>query len=260
MSVSELIYCRNITVCRGETRALDGLNLSIPSGEHVALIGPNGCGKSTLIRTISRELHPLYDPASELSILGKTNWNIFELRPLLGIVSDDLLRRSLRPASGRELILSGYFSTLELWPHNEVTAEMEAKADQIIELLEIEHLAQRNVSEMSSGESRRILMGRALVHDPQALILDEPTNSLDMRSAHELREVFRRVAQSGVGIILVTHHLPDIIPEIDRIILMKNGRVFGDGSKAEILSNGSLSKLFEMPVELIERGGYYHLI
>ena len=137
---------------------------------------------------------------------------------------------------------------------------MEAKADQIIELLEIEHLAQRNVSEMSSGESRRILMGRALVHDPQALILDEPTNSLDMRSAHELREVFRRVAQSGVGIILVTHHLPDIIPEIDRIILMKNGRVFGDGPKAEILSNGSLSKLFEMPVELIERGGYYHLI
>jgi iron complex transport system ATP-binding protein len=121
-------------------------------------------------------------------------------------------------------------------------------------------LAKRNVSEMSSGESRRVLVGRALVHDPQALVLDEPTNSLDMRSAHELREVFRKVAQSGVGIILVTHHLPDIIPEIERIVLMKKGKVFGDGPKSEILSNGSLSKLFDMPVELIERGGYYHLI
>ena len=96
MSATDLIYCRNITVSRGETRALDGLNLSIPAGQHVALIGPNGCRKSTLIRTISRELHPRYNPDSELTILGQSNWNIFELRPLLGIVSDDLLRRSLR--------------------------------------------------------------------------------------------------------------------------------------------------------------------
>ena len=260
MPSTDLIYCRNITVSRGETRALDGLNLSIPAGEHVALIGPNGSGKSTLIRTIARELHPRYNPDSELTILGKSNWNIFELRPLLGIVSDDLLRRSLRPAVGRDVILSGFFSTLELWPHNIVTPEMERKTDEVIELLEIEHLTARCVSEMSSGESRRILMGRALVHDPQAVILDEPTNSLDMRSAHELRQVFRKIAQSGVGIIMVTHHLPDIIPEIDRIILMKKGKVFGDGAKTDILSNGSLSTLFDMPVELIERDGYYHLI
>ncbi len=260
MSQPDLIRCRNISVCRGETRALDGLTLSIPQGEHVALIGPNGCGKSTLIRTISRELHPLYNPDSELTILGKSNWNIFELRPLLGIVSDDLLRRSLRPASGRDMILSGFFSTLELWPHTEVTPEMERKADEVIELLEIEHLADRLVGQMSSGESRRVLMGRALVHDPLALVLDEPTNSLDLRATQELRGVFRKIAQSGVGLILVTHNLPDIVPEISRVILLKSGKVFRDGPKQEILASSSLSELFGIPVELVEKAGYYQLV
>ncbi len=260
MSQTDLIRCRNITVCRGETRALNGLTLSIPQGEHVALIGPNGCGKSTLIRTISRELHPLYNPDSELTILGKSNWNIFELRPLLGIVSDELLRRSLRPASGRDVILSGFFSTLELWPHTEVTPEMQRKADEVIELLEIEHLANRLVGRMSSGESRRVLMGRALVHDPLALVLDEPTNSLDLRATCELRGIFRKIAQSGVGLILVTHNLPDIVPEITRVILLKDGQVFRDGPKAEVLTPEALSELFDIPVELVQRDGYYQLV
>lgn len=260
MDAPDLIRCRNITVRRGETTALDRFSLSIPLGQHVALLGPNGCGKSTFIRTISRELHPLYDPTSELTILGKRNYNIFELRPMLGIVSDDLLRKSLRPATGRDVILSGFFSTLEIWPHTEVTPEMERKTDEVVELLEIEHLVGRLTSEMSSGESRRVLIGRALVHDPKALILDEPTNSLDPHAFHELRILLRRIAQSGVGIILVTHHLPDILPEIDRIVMIKAGKVFRDATKAEALTVESLEELFSLRAELIERDGYFHLI
>ena len=254
-----LIDCRNITVSRGETRALDDFTLTIPLGENTAIIGPNGCGKSTLIKTIARELHPLYDPASSLTILGKRNYNIFELRPLLGIVSDDLVRRSLRPAPGRDVILSGFFSTLELWPHTQLTPAMERKADDVIELLEIPHLAERCVSEMSSGEVRRVIMGRALVHDPAALMLDEPTNSLDFRAVHEWRRIVRKIAQSGVGIILVTHHLPDIIPEIERVVLLRRGKVYRDGPKREVLTADVLHELFQIPVELVERDGYYHL-
>ena len=260
MAKPDLIRCKDISVRRGDTLALDRFSLAIPQGDHVALIGPNGCGKSTFIRTISRELHPLYDPSSSLTILGKANYNIFELRPLLGIVSDELLRRSLRPAPGRDVILSGFFSTLELWPHTTVTGDMERKADRVIELLEIERLANRCTSEMSSGESRRILIARALVHDPLALILDEPTNSLDLRAVYEFRNTLRTVAQSGVGLILVTHHLPDIIPEIERVVLLKEGRVFRDGPKSEVLSSESLGEVFGVPVELIERDGYFHLI
>jgi iron complex transport system ATP-binding protein len=259
MTAPALIECRNITVSRGETRALDNLTLTIPLGQNTAIIGPNGCGKSTLIKTIARELHPLYDPNASLTILGKRNYNIFELRPMLGIVSDDLVRRSLRPAPGRDVILSGFFSTLELWPHTELTPEMERKADEVIELLEIPHLAERCTSEMSSGEVRRVIMGRALVHDPKALMLDEPTNSLDLRAVHEWRRIVRKVAQTGVGIILVTHHLSDIIPEIKRVVLMRNGKVWRDGHKRDILTRLNLEEMFQVPVELVEREGYYHL-
>ncbi|MEZ5395834.1 MAG: ATP-binding cassette domain-containing protein [Bryobacterales bacterium] len=146
-------------------------------GENTAIIGPNGCGKSTLIKTIARELHPLYNPDSSPTILGKRNYNIFELRPLLGTSPTTWCAAVCVRLPGGTSSLSGFFSTLELWPHTELTPEMERKADEVIELLEIPHLAERCTSEMSSGEIRRVIMGRALVHDPKALMLDEPTNS-----------------------------------------------------------------------------------
>ena len=100
---------------------------------------------------------------------------------------------------------------------------MRAKANEILARLEVPHLADRFVTEMSSGEARRIMIGRALAHDPDTLLLDEPTNSLDLAAMQELRGVFRRLAQGGTGILLVTHHLSDIIPEIERVILIKTG-------------------------------------
>lgn len=254
-----LLSLKNVVVYRGPNRALDSLTLEIPQRQHVAVIGPNGCGKSTLVKTIAREVHPLWSADSSVEILGRRNYNIFELRPLLGIVSDDLVRRSRRRVSGRDAVLSGFFSTLELWPHTPVTTEMTRKADAILKLLEIPHLAERPVAEMSSGESRRVLIGRALAHDPRTLILDEPTNSLDMHAVHELRGVLSKLAASGVGIVLVTHNLPDVIPEIERVILMREGSVFADGPKREILTAERLSELFRMKVELVERDGLYQI-
>jgi len=140
-------------------------------------------------------------------------------------------------------------------PYHAVTAEMERKAREVMELLEIPHLAERATNEVSSGEARRILIGRALVHDPAALILDEPTTSLDLRAAWELREILRKLAGGGIGIVMVTHHLPDIIPEMQRVILIRDGRLFFDGEAARALNAESLSGLFGIPVEVVERGG-----
>ena len=120
------------------------------------------------------------------------------------------------------------------------------------------HLADRNVDELSSGEARRILIGRALAHNPKALVLDEPTVSLDLHSTHELRAILRKLAQAGTSIIVVTHHLPDLIPEISRVVMVKQGRVLRDGPKREVLTSQFLSELFETPVELVERDGLYH--
>lgn len=256
-----LIEFHNVTVQRGESIVLDGLTLSITQGEHVAILGPNGSGKSTLIKLVSRELYPRQknEPWS-LRIMGRDRWNLFELRNQLGLVSNDWMQMCTRDYSGFEIVLSGFFGSVGIWPNHTVTAEMERKAREVMEVLEITHLADRNTNEMSSGEARRMLIARALVHDPQALILDEPTTSLDLRATYELREILRKLARQGIGMIMVTHHLPDIIPEMERVVLISNGRVCGDGPTREVLQTATLTGLFGIPLEVIERGGYYHVL
>jgi iron complex transport system ATP-binding protein len=106
------------------------------------------------------------------------------------------------------------------------------------------------VGEMSAGEKRRIMIARALVHRPRQLLLDEPSNALDLAAQRELRETLRRLAQEGTGLVLVTHHLGDILPEIERVILMRDGGIVGDGARAELLTAPRLSELFETPVRI----------
>ncbi|MDQ6699069.1 MAG: ATP-binding cassette domain-containing protein [Acidobacteriota bacterium] len=254
-----LLRFHNVTVARNARTALESVTLSIETGENVAIVGPNGSGKSTLIKTITRELYPLAKPGSALELMDSQSWNVFDLRALLGIVTNDLMTACTREITGREAVLSGFFSSVGLWPHQRTTPSMERKAREILEWLEISHLADRFVSEMSSGEARRVLIGRALVHDPQALILDEPTNSLDVHAMYALRNTMRKLAQTGTSVILVTHHLPDVIPEIGRAILIKDGRIWRDGPKRELLNSATLSELFNTPLEVVERGGYYHV-
>ena len=246
---------------RDDRIALDSVSLSIAQGEHVAILGPNGCGKSTLIKLISRDLYPVQKPEPwALRIMGRDKWRLFDLRHHLGIVSNDWMQMCTRDYSGYEIALSGFFGSVGIWPYHPVTAEMERKTREVMELLEISHLGARNTNEMSSGEERRILIARALVHSPQALVLDEPTTSLDLRATWELRDVLRKLARNGISILMVTHHLPDIIPEVRRVVLIREGRVVVDGPKEEVLEAGSLSGLFGVPVEVLERGGYYHVL
>jgi iron complex transport system ATP-binding protein len=254
-----LLEFRNVTVMRGTNSVLREVNLKIEDGEHAAILGPNGCGKSTFIKSITRECYPLPGPDSHLRIMGRDRWNVFELRGLLGIVSNDLLNTSTRDLTGREVVLSGFFSSIGIWPNHEVTAYMRTKADELLYRLEVPHLADRYLTEMSSGEHRRIMIGRALVHEPRALLLDEPSTSLDLFAQHELRSILRKLAQTGTGILLVTHHLSDVIPEIERVILMRRGTIFADGPKAAMLREEQLSSLFGLPVTLEQHDGFYHL-
>lgn len=232
--------------------------MRIAEGEHVAVLGPNGSGKSSFIKAITRECYPLQ--GSTVRILGKERWNIFDLRSQLGIVTNDLMLACSRDYTGRETVLSGFFSSVGLWPYHLVTPEMEEKADRIIRFLDVEQLQLRNVSEMSSGEARRFLVGRALVHDPQTLIFDEPTNSLDLHAMRMLHIAMRQIAQAGKSIVLVTHTLQDIIPEISRVVMIQQGQVFFDGPKEEALTASRLSLLFGSPVEIAVRNDVFHAL
>ncbi len=257
VSLPLLLELRNVYVERGGRNALQGLTLSIDAGEHVAILGPNGSGKSTLIKTVTRECYPLLRPETTLRILGADSWNVFDLRHHLGVVSNDLMTQCTRDVKGRELVLSGFFGSIGIWPNHQVLAEMEAAAEKAMARLEVTHLADRWLDELSSGEARRLLIARALIHNPDTLLLDEPTTSLDLPSLREVREQLRNLAQSGVGLLLVTHHLDDIIPEIDRVIVLKEGAVFLDGPKGEVLTSERMSSTFGVRVEVVEREGFF---
>jgi iron complex transport system ATP-binding protein len=259
-STQEFIVWKQVTVYRDEQLALDNIDLSISMGENVAILGPNGSGKSTLIKTITRELYTRWPPPRcQMRILGQQIWNVWELRGWMGIVTNDLVQLCTQPYSVFETVLSGFHSSVGIWPYHTVTPQMEARAEELLDDLEIRHLRERLMTELSSGEARRAVIARALAHSPKALLLDEPSNSLDIRAMGELRDATRKLAQSGVAVILVTHHLPDIIPEIDRVICMKDGKVFQDGPKREMLTESRLADLFGVPVNVIERDGFYHM-
>ena len=253
-----LLDFRNITVYRGENVALDGLSLTIPAGMHTAVLGPNGSGKSTLIRTIMRYNHPVKRYKPVMNLCGRSDWHVQDMRGLLGIVSNDMVRACSRSATGRSVVLSGFFSSFELWPQHRISPEMEARGEETLRLMEAEHLRGKTVDAMSSGEAKRIVIGRALVNKPRALLLDEPSNSLDLRALAELRKTLRKVAAAGTSLIFVTHCLSDILPEVSRIVLLKAGRVFADGTKQELLNSAALSEVFGLPVRVVEQDGYYH--
>lgn len=247
---AEFLEMREVNVARGERVVLHEVNLSIDAGEHVAIMGPNGCGKSTLILTMTCQIYPIVQPGMHVRIFGRERWDLTELRKHFGVVGTDLPGERTAVTTGLDAVIAGFFSASTLWPNLHVTAEMRERAAEALERMEALHLAGQFVGTMSAGEKRRILIARALVHRPRQLLLDEPSNALDLAAQRELRETLRRLAREGTGLVLVTHHLGDILPEIERVILMREGRIVGDGSRQAMLTEAWLSELFRTPVRI----------
>lgn len=247
-----LLEFKDISILRGDRQILKDISFKIFEGESVAILGPNGAGKSTLIKTIAREYYPeTQTKTPTFKIWGKDIWDIFELRATLGIVSSDLQNSFFRRITGRETILSGFFGGIGLHQNNpQITKAMKRKADKIIAFLEAAKLQNQKMTEMSSGEARRFLIGRALIHNPRALLLDEPSNSLDLRALFKMQNLLGKIANSGIGVIIVTHYLTDILPEVKRVILMKDGRFVLDGEKEKVLSEKNLNALFNTKISL----------
>lgn len=254
----DFLRMEHVDVARGDSIVLHDICLSLKSGEHVAILGPNGCGKSTLIKTITCECYPIVTPQMHLTLLGRERWDLSQMRKHLGVVSADFPGERTPVTRGLDAVIAGFFSASTLWPNLHITAEMRERATEAIALMEASHLAGKFVGQMSAGEQRRIMIARALVHQPEMLLLDEPSNALDMAAQRELRDALRQVARQAIGIVMITHHLADILPEIDRVILMRGGRIVADGPKQELISAERLQELFGVEVTLTERDGYWH--
>jgi len=243
---------------RGDRHVLHDINLSVQAGEHIALLGPNGCGKSTLLKTMTCELYPLADEKTRVRIFGRERWDLTELKKKLGVVQNEIPGKPMLKMTGRDAVLTGFFSSSTLWPNLVVTPEMKERAEAVMEQIDAMKLREHIFGEMSAGQQRRILIGRALVASSGCLLLDEPSNALDLSAQRDLRELLMVLAEQETTILEITHHIADIIPAMRRVLMMRDGRIIADGPREELLTAPALSELFETEVHLTEHNGFYH--
>lgn len=253
-----IIDIQNAIVYRGRTRVFEGLTLTV--SENTAILGPNGAGKSTLLQLFSQQLFPVKEEGSYVKVMGKERWNVNELRQHLGLVSHDMQMRYKPWVTGRDVVLSGFDNSIGLWPHQSFDADQHARARAVMETLGIHKLSIREVGGMSTGEQRRFLLARALVKDPQVLVLDEPTSGLDLKACFQYIDTVRRLMGEGKTVVLVTHHVHEIPPEIDRVIMLNHGTVIADGKKTDLLTPDAMSRLFETPIDMVQANGFYQAV
>ncbi len=254
-----LIELDHASVMRGQVKVLHGLSLRIAQGQHTALLGPNGCGKSTFMKLITRELYPLAqaDGRTPVRVLGQNRWQVDRLRAQLGIVTGDL-SSNLADMPGltvEQAVLTGFFASYVIPGFREISPAMRARALETLAMVGALALRDRAYAELSAGETRRVLIARALVNRPQALLLDEPSTGLDLVARQHLVAIMRTLAQQGITLVLVTHHIEEVIPEIERVILLRAGQVLADGSREALLRDEPLSALFGGPIRVIEQDG-----
>ena len=261
-----VIEIQDATVVLDDVRILDRLTFTVSAGEHAAILGPNGAGKSTLMKLLTLQLYPVApeDGPPPIRLFGRERWDVFDLRSQIGIVSADLHDRFVHGNSngaitGLDAVLSGFFATQGVFGHLHVTAAMRAQAEAALDTMGMAHMAGASLGTMSTGEARRVLIARALVHRPRLLVLDEPTRGLDIVAQYRFMEQVRAVARLGTTLLLVTHHIEEIVPEIERVMLLWRGTLAFDGPKAEALTADRLSRTFGAPLEVTSAGGYFHV-
>lgn len=248
---------QHATVYRGDTCVFSDFSFALQAGEHAAILGPNGAGKSTLLRLLSGGIHPVPLDETRIRLFGEEQWNVWDVRKKVGLVSHDLQREYLICAEGLNVVLSGFYASNDTYEYQEFSQAQIARAHEVMQELGVEPLAGRRFGHLSTGEQRRFLLGRALVHDPSVLVLDEPTSGLDLKACFQYLDLLRAQIRKGKTVLLVTHHLHEIPPEIERVVLLKEGKIVADGQKAKMMTDRNFSRLFDRPVALIQANGWY---
>ncbi|MCD9006259.1 ATP-binding cassette domain-containing protein [Luteimonas sp. XNQY3] len=251
-SATHLLELDRATVRRGPHVALDALDLTIPLGRHTAILGANGSGKSTLIQLLTRELHPLAhdDGRAPVRVLGAHLWDVRSLRGRLGIVTQRLHEdlRTLPSLTAGAVVAGATLGTIA--DSSAADPTLHARACAALQRMQAGHLAERRYATLSAGEARRVLLARALFHAPAALLLDEPSNGLDVVARARLMAQVGGIARAGTTLVLVTHHLEELIPEIGHVVLLRAGRVLADGPREAVLTDALLSQAFDAPVRV----------
>jgi len=255
------VELRNVSVVKDGNRILDSIDLDIGQSENVALIGGNGSGKTTLIKVIGGSLNPYYDEVNPptVRIFGESNWNVFDLRKMIGVVSMDIQSGFCKDTTVFEAIASGYFGSMDIFRNMVLTEDMREQVWRTAMTMGVEDLLGRQVENLSLGEMRRTLISRALIMRPKALLLDEPMTGLDIVMKSKFRGMFDILMENLVSMIMVTHELEDIPQRIDRIVMVKDGRIFRDGCKKDLLTSDVVSDLYGKDIDVSLHNGVYSM-
>ncbi|HSC57521.1 MAG TPA: ATP-binding cassette domain-containing protein [Nitrospira sp.] len=255
-----ILEINHAQVYRGETCVFDDLTFALEEDQHTAILGPNGAGKSTMLKLLAGEVHAMPKANTSIRLFGEAQWNVWEVRKRLGMVSHDLQHQYMEYVTGLKVVLSGYYASIGTYGHQDFTYAQIARAHAVMDDLGIGGMTDRSYAAMSTGEQRRCLLARALVHEPSVLVLDEPTSGLDLTATFHYLDLVRGFMRKGKTILLVTHHIHEIPPEVRRVVLLKNGRIIEDGEKKALLTEKHLSHLFECPVTLVHANGWYQAL
>ena len=255
-----ILDIKHAQIFRGDTCVFADLSFELEEDQHTAILGPNGAGKSTILKLLAGEVHAVPKEETAIRLFGHAQWNVWEVRKRLGMVSHDLQHQYMEQVTGLKVVLSGYYASIGTYGHQDFTYAQIAQARAIMEDLGIAHMTDRRYAAMSTGEQRRCLLARALVHDPSVLVLDEPTSGLDLTATFHYLDLVRGYMRKGKTILLVTHHIHEIPPEIRRVVLLKKGKILADGDKKTVLSEKNLSHLFDCPVTLVCAKGWYQAL
>ena len=251
---------KNIYVYMDRKEILSNINIDLNYGENTLILGPNGSGKSTLLKLLNRSIYPINSKNSTFKLFNKETVNIWDLRKKIGFLFKEMEERVNNGVNLYDVIISGFSGTFNSRYSNLITEFDKRKINKLISEWDLKNIVYDQFNSLSDGQKRRGLIARALVYEPKILVLDEPFCNLDIKSNFILNQNLTRLMKRSVNIVYVTHNLESILPETNKIILMKEGKIFKIGKTNEVLNSKNISDLFNISINVVEEKGYWRSI
>lgn len=255
--MARVVELVDVTVVRGGNTLLDKVSWTIDEADRWVVVGPNGAGKTTLLQVLAAQLHPTSGRAEILDeVLGRVD--VFELRPRIGVTSAALADRIPRSEAVGDVVVSAGYAVMGRWRESYDVADFE-RAASLMRQLRVEHLSTRTFGTLSEGERKRVQIARALLTDPELLLLDEPAAGLDLAGRESLVATLTGIVgdECAPATVLVTHHLEEIPPGMTHALLLKGGRVVAAGPIRQTLTDALLTATFDLPLRVRVEGNRY---
>ncbi len=248
---------KNIDVYIDQRKILSDINLNLNSGDNMVILGPNGSGKSTFLKLLNRSIYPINSNNSSLKLFNKENINIWEVRRKVGFLFKEMEQRIINGLNLYDVIASGFSGTFNSKFSKLISESEKEKINNLINDWELENIVNNHFNTLSEGQKRRALLARALVYEPNFLVLDEPFSNLDIKSNFILNKNINRLIDKSINIIYVTHNLESILPRTNRVLLIKDGKIIKDGKPNEVIKSEILSDLFQISINIIKQNDHW---